>query len=398
VLILPIEDARPGMRLAMTVTNPAHPEQELLTAGFALDEVVLEKLRDLGITVLYVDYPDLADIDRHLAPYLTPARRVIYAQIRDTISAVQGDARPTVSFPEYYATIRQLILSLMRQGKHPLYLEEMMSGLGADGVRHAAAVAHLAMVIGIRMEQYVVRQRRLPPEHAKEVVNLGVAGMLHDLGKARLPEHLRHHSAIDAPRDVGDEATWQEHPHLSYEMIHDGVEASASAAVLHHHQHFDGTGFPYVTVRRGTAKERCEGLRIHIFARILLAADLYERLTITSTGRRRPTVQILHLMRTRYAGRVDPQILRVLPSIIPPYPPGATVKLSDGTRAAVVAFHPRDPYHPTVRRLEGPDWTLTGDPFDLMPGAEPTIASVCGTSVGDATVPVGASVGDSPFH
>lgn len=375
------------MRLAMTVTNPAHPEQELLTAGYLLDDVVLAKLRDIGITVVYVDYPDLSDIDRHLAPYLTPARREIYAKIRATIAALEGEARPTVSFPEYYATTRQLVLALMRQGKYPIYLDEMMSGLGADGVRHAAAVAHLAMVIGIRLEQYIVKQRRLPPEHAREVVNLGVAGMLHDLGKVRLPTDLQSCTAIDEPTDVVDLATWQEHPVLSHEMIHDGVEASAAAAVLHHHQHFDGSGFPRVTLKRGSERVRVEGLRIHVFGRILLAADLYERLTLTPTGRRRSTVQILHLMRTRYAGRVDPQILRMLPSIIPPYPPGATVKLSDGTFAAVIAFHPREPYYPTVRRLQRENWSLTGAPFDILPGAGPAIASVCGTSVGEAPIP-----------
>ena len=77
MLIVPIHDVQPGMRLAMTITNPAYPEQELLTAGYPLDDMILKKLRDIGITVLYVDYPDLGDLDRHLEPYLTPARREI---------------------------------------------------------------------------------------------------------------------------------------------------------------------------------------------------------------------------------------------------------------------------------------------------------------------------------
>ena len=122
MLILPIQDAQPGMKLAMTVTNPAQPEQELLTAGYPLDDLVLAKLRDLGITVLYVDYPDLCDLDRHLQPYLTPARREIYAQIREAFETVQREARPSVAFGAYYATTRQLIMSLLRQGKQPIYL------------------------------------------------------------------------------------------------------------------------------------------------------------------------------------------------------------------------------------------------------------------------------------
>ncbi|HEV2292714.1 MAG TPA: HD domain-containing phosphohydrolase [Tepidisphaeraceae bacterium] len=384
MLILPIQDARPGMKLAMTVADPAHPEKELLTAGYPLDEQLLNRLRDLGITVLYVAYPDLADLDRHLAPYLTPVRREIYGHIRDTISLMQAEARLTVNFGQYYTATRELITSLFRQGRHPVYLEEMLSGLGADGVRHAAAVAHLAMVMGIRLESYIVKQRKLPPDHAREITNLGVAGMLHDIGKMRIPGRLQQHTALDEPKNLDDARLWQAHPSWSYEMIRNGVEASAAAAVLHHHQHFDGSGFPQLTIRRGSLQERVEGLKIHIFGRILVAADLYERLTLTPAGRRRSTLQILHLMRTTYAGRVDPQILRVLPSIIPPYPPGATLKLSDGTLAAVLEFHPREPYYPTIRRLDTQRWTLSGAPFNVLPGAGPSILSVCGTSIADA--------------
>ena len=62
------------------------------------------------------------------------------------------------------------------------------------------------------------------------------------------------------------------------------AKASASAAVLHQHQHFDGSGFPQMSVRRGSIAERVEGMRIHVFGRILLVADLYERLTLTRIG------------------------------------------------------------------------------------------------------------------
>ena len=368
------------MKLAMTVTDPAHPEKELLTAGYALDEKLLNRLRDVGISVLYVAYPDLSDMDRHLAPYLNPARRKIYQHVKETMSGVQGHARPTVCFADYYAATRALVSSLFRQGKHPIYLEEMLSGLGTDGVRHAAAVAHLAMVMGIRLEQYIVKQRKLPPDHAREVVNLGVAGMLHDIGKVHVPAWLQHHTCLNEPTNAADAAAWQAHPSWSYDIIRNGVEASASAAVLHHHQHFDGSGYPQMSVRRGSIAERVEGLRIHVFGRILLAADLYERLTLDDAGKRRSTVQILHMMRTTYANRVDPQIMRVLPSIIPPYPPGATLKMSDGTLAAVVEFHPREPYYPTVRRLDPQHFRLTGTPFNILPGAGPSIVSVCGTS------------------
>jgi len=71
------------------------------------------------------------------------------------------------------------------------------------------------------------------------------------------------------------------------------------------------------------------------------------------------------------------------PTIELPDPPGATVKLSDGTTATVIEFHPREPYYPTVRRLDRDTFAMTGAPFNILPGAGPAITNVVGMSVGD---------------
>jgi len=49
VLIVPIEQATPGMKLAMTVTHPEQPEQDLLRRNFVLEQPVLDRMRALGI-------------------------------------------------------------------------------------------------------------------------------------------------------------------------------------------------------------------------------------------------------------------------------------------------------------------------------------------------------------
>ncbi len=64
MLIVPIEESEPGMRLAMPVCHPDNPRQELLRKGFALDAPVLQRLRELNVAWIYVDYPGLEDLDR----------------------------------------------------------------------------------------------------------------------------------------------------------------------------------------------------------------------------------------------------------------------------------------------------------------------------------------------
>jgi response regulator RpfG family c-di-GMP phosphodiesterase len=101
-------------------------------------------------------------------------------------------------------------------------------------------------MMGLKLERYLVEERsRLNPSHAREVVNLGVAGMLHDLGKCKLDETLQSHTAVELPADGDARSEYESHPRIAYDMVHNGIEPSAgSRPILHHHQHYDDGGFP----------------------------------------------------------------------------------------------------------------------------------------------------------
>jgi hypothetical protein len=157
-----------------------------------------------------------------------------------------------------------LIETLLLQGRNPIFLDQM-SRIGADAVGHATAVAHLSLLLGIKLENYLIQERkRLPCNRAKEIVSLGVGGMLHDIGKTELPANV-------AP-SVGDQSAASLAPiwicitrtRSGYDKIHGEVEPTAAAAVLHHHQHLDGSGFPILAHSDGTFT-KMQGNKIHVF-------------------------------------------------------------------------------------------------------------------------------------
>jgi hypothetical protein len=388
VLIVPLEQAKPGMQLALTVTHPEHPEQDLLRRGFILDQAVLNRMGILGIASLFVDYPGLEDLDKFLAPNLSPERQKLYTQVRSTFTECQRASSPTIDYSDYYSSTRDFITALLNNGRNPIYLDELSTALGGDGVRHAMAVAHLALVMGIKLERYLIAQRhRLPTAQARDVVNLGVAGMLHDLGKTKLPQSLQQNHNLRPPADDGERREWEAHTHIGFEMVREEVEPTAAAAVLHHHQHYDGSGFPQRKMATG-GTDALGGNRIHVFARILYAADLYDRLTIGDDGKtRRSNVEILHLIRTRHAEQVDPEIAQVLPTVVPPFPPGSRVTLSDGRTAIVTGIDPEDPYRPTVRTLGSDDWTLDAEAIALMQCPTLHVTHASGIPVGEMMPP-----------
>jgi HD-GYP domain-containing protein (c-di-GMP phosphodiesterase class II) len=366
MLIVPIEEARAGMKLAVPVANPEHPDEVMLKPGYILTEAVLARLRAMNVDTIYIDYPDLADLDRHLLPHLSPARQVVYKQVKDTFEALQTANRLTVTFADYYCSTRDLIITLMQQGDHPIYMDLLSDNLGANAVAHSAAVAHLSLALGIRLQPYITDQRaRLAPHHAREVVNLGVGAMLHDIGKTKLPAHLREYCWLDSPENDAERSEWEAHPQIGYEMLRRGIESSASAAVQQHHQYFDGSGFPRIA-RPAKQLDHLSGEHIHVFARIIVAANLYERLATRSTAdKRRPCREVIKQLQTQYRAWIDPHILEQIPSVIPPYPPGSRVTMPDGSQAVVVDFDPNDPWHPKVRRLVEGTLKLEGEPFSF---------------------------------
>ncbi len=117
-----------------------------------------------------------------------------------------------------------------------------------------------------RVGEYAARiARRLgADEPTIELIRLG--GSLHDLGKLAIPEELlRKPTALsDAERLV-----LERHPQIGYRMLESlGVDAVAEC-VLHHHERWDGTGYP----------NKLAGEQIPLAARIVFVADAYDAMT-----------------------------------------------------------------------------------------------------------------------
>jgi HD-GYP domain-containing protein (c-di-GMP phosphodiesterase class II) len=159
-------------------------------------------------------------------------------------------------------------------------------------------------------------------------------------------------------------------------MIRGGVESSAAVAVLQHHQHFDGTGFPELRTSQGSCG-RLDGTRIHVFARILGAADLFDRLANDSRrSARRANIEVLHLMRTRYMPWLDSEVFAAFAAAVPPFVPGTKVGLSDGTRAVVIGLNADDPYYPPVRRVADDGQALEKERIELASPDAPQIVAI----------------------
>ena len=179
-----------------------------------------------------------------------------------------------------------------------------------------------------------------------EIKNVGMAGLLHDIGKNKIPNTI-----LDKPGALTDEE-WKEmkkHSEYGYEMIEDNttIPMSVKLGILQHHEKKDGTGYP----------NGITGKDIHPYAKIIAVADIYDALI--SKRAYHDSYQPSEALELLYASldELDYNIIMAFKNCINMYPPGSLIKLSNGQLAVVVKSHKDAPLRPTVIMMDDDDYT-----------------------------------------
>ncbi|MFC9124032.1 HD-GYP domain-containing protein [Streptomyces sp. NPDC057067] len=130
---------------------------------------------------------------------------------------------------------------------------------------------------------------------------LRFAGILHDVGKLGVPTRVLRK---DGPLTPEERRVIELHPEYGHEIVRGiGFLDEARAAILHHHERLDGSGYPY-----GLA-----GDRIPEFARVVAVADAFDAMTSTRSYRRgRPVPAAVEELKRCAGSQFDPRMVRAL--------------------------------------------------------------------------------------
>ncbi len=377
MLRVSIQEAVEGMRLAMPVYHPRRGGPVLLKAGVSLEQRLISRLREIELREIWIHYPGMGFLGRYVSPAILHARAELSHQVLDALDAVAANAMARLDYSAYKRAIVGLVEQLLRAPTAAYYVEELSLPDTPHG-RHANSVCFLSLLMGLKLGDYLIAERsRLHASHAKDVTSLGVGAMLHDIGMLRLPvSTLRAWNREHNEKDPH----WQRHVKLGFDMVREGVDASAAAVVLHHHQAYDGSGFPRRKLLDGGSIP-LDGQEIHVFSRIVAVADAFDCLRDSGDApgadsvpqTRRPTVAALREMALGEAsGRFDPMVIRALVASVPAYTPGSLVTLSNDTRAVVCNWRPDDPCRPRVMPIDGLERAINAveEPMAILDSAE----------------------------
>jgi HD-GYP domain-containing protein (c-di-GMP phosphodiesterase class II) len=98
----------------------------------------------------------------------------------------------------------------------------------------------------------------------RELLALEQGARLHDIGKLGIPDTIL---MKPGPLTPEERLTMQRHPEIGYEIVtHIEFLQDALPIILHHHEHFDGSGYP----------KGLRGEQIPLLARIFSVVDAFD--------------------------------------------------------------------------------------------------------------------------
>lgn len=161
---------------------------------------------------------------------------------------------------------------------------------------------------------------------APQVREAGLAGMLHDTGKALVPMEL-----INKAGKLTDEefAIVRRHPELGHELLSEGagVNAAVLDACLHHHEKVDGSGYPH----------RLSGDTLTLLARMCAVCDVYDAVTSRRSYKTPWDPGDAIRKMAQWNGHFDPKVFQAFVKSVGIYPVGTVLRLQSQRLGVVVA-------------------------------------------------------------
>lgn len=195
---------------------------------------------------------------------------------------------------------------------------------------HAVNVAILSLLVGIDVGLSM-----------DQLNSLGVAALLHDVGKILVPADV-----LNRPGKLSDE-DWEKmrsHPAAGARLLLEqaGHQDIAVTVAFEHHARYDLSGYPRIPAKR----------ELHFFSRIVGLSDVYDALTSDRSYRGSIMPDAAARIILSGTGRdFDPALAKVFVKSIGVFPQGCAVVLSNGEPAIVQEPNPADPIRPRVRLM-----------------------------------------------
>ncbi|MBT9568688.1 MAG: HD-GYP domain-containing protein [Thiobacillus sp.] len=302
----------------------------------------IRRILDSGITEVWIDIAKGADVAiatvKEVVTPVAPARVVDSPEEKPKpVSRMEELKRAAMICKQ----AKQAVVSMFREVRmgNAINAEaagELVDEISSSVVRNPGALISLARLKtaddytymhSVAVCALMVALARQLGLSEREVKEAGMAGLLHDLGKAMMPIKV-----LNKPGKLTDDEfrVIKSHPVEGHRLLVEGKSVSDIVldVCLHHHEKVDGSGYP----------DRLAGDQISLYAKMGAVCDVYDAITSNRPYKAGwdPAESVRKMTEWR-KGHFDEKVFQAFIKSIGIYPVGSLVKLSSGRLAVVIA-------------------------------------------------------------
>lgn len=333
-----------GMRIDQAIVDRL--DRTLISRGALLDSFMIDGLKKRGVHGVYIREGEEDAIQEE--------KETLPAFVRHNIEKNRCEDRAKVHLsesvkkrvsegiqylynnsesPEFSNTSNKITSELLKAINNNDALAVDISALKTSDeytFKHSVDVATISMIIARNLGM-----------SDNDVYNIGIAGLLHDMGKSKIPSEI-----LNKPARLTDEEfeVMKKHSELGFQILKEKPEfnIAVSLGVLQHHEKMNGNGYPL----------GCNKDKICPYAKILSVADVYDALVTERPYKKSFSQRTAVEMIMSMTAELDITAMRSFMESVILYPVDTTVQLSNGEIARVVENKPHSVLRPTVVGLK----------------------------------------------
>ena len=210
-------------------------------------------------------------------------------------------------------------------GQQDTHIRLLSEAAGESFVLHALNVTVMALLLG-----------RALKFSDSELEDIGLAALLHDMGKQKLPERVRLGINLTPAQDASSRSHVQESLQMGRAM---GLSSGVLTIIAQHHELADGGGFPQGL----TAQQMVRG------AQVVSLVNVYDNLNNPNSSMLSLTPhEAMSILFAQRKLQFESETLQAFVKLMGVYPPGSLVQLNDNRFAMVVSANATRPHKPSV--------------------------------------------------
>ena len=346
---------RKGMRIDQSVQDRI--DRVLIKKGTILDEYLINGLKELGISGVYVsegEEDETANAGDKEAEKLSaiaknniaknrepdPAKVQLSESVKKRVSQGMQFLYNNTESAEFVSTSNHITKNLLKAITDNEAVAVDIATLKTSDeytFKHSVDVATMSMIVAKNMGM-----------SQSDVYNIGISGLLHDIGKSKVPLEILNKPARLEPEEF---EIMKQHSMFGYQILNEKKDVTdmISFAVLQHHEKMNGKGYPM-----GVTSEK-----ILPYAKILSVVDVYDALVTERPYKKGLSQRTAIEMIMSMTEELDINSMKSFLASVILYPVDSTVQLSNGETAKVVKNNKGAVLRPVVVGME------SGTVYDL---------------------------------